>query len=625
MIAFAAWRHWSHRARPGAAGPVLVALLLLAFGGGCRREATPATRTTRLLDQLHAPAAPVPGSTARYPRIAIADEYRMVLASATAPPQAASVVEHARVPIDATPGAVLRASLGIGALAPDAPAVVFQVVRIADGHAATVLERSVRDALAWTEVEAALPPGPAELVFASYGQGVGTGAWYGDVRIVAPAPVRERARPNLLLISLDTLRADHLGVYGYERDTSPNMQRLFGDEGVVVATVVGPATNTIDGHIGMLEGLLPVVGRLESDSIRVWHAESTISIADALRGAGYRTAAFTENAMLDGPAGFYRGFDTYFELKNREGADKRGMPRALGHIERTFGRGIEWMRANDDRPFFLFLHTYQVHTPYAAPPAFAHLFPTPDDASTARRDIDEYDREIVYTDAEVGRLLDRMKADGLLDNTVVVVTADHGEEFGEHGYRFHGPTLASEVLHVPLLLRADSLLPRGLRADGPVGLIDLAPTLLDLLGVAVPAGMQGVSQLPHLRGQADARPALLFSEANSPWAHTYAGLDESWQPPSLSVTDWPWRLVRRHGPSWSLYNLQTDPAERDDLWARYSGDARIAALRERLDSYLVDGRRLQAEREATVTGALGARPAVEPEREEKLRELGYIE
>jgi arylsulfatase A-like enzyme len=149
--------------------------------------------------------------------------------------------------------------------------------------------------------------------------------------------------------------------------------------------------------------------------------------------------------------------------------------------------------------------------------------------------------------------------------------------------------------------------------------------LLDLLGVAVPAGMQGVSQLPHLRGQADARPALLFSEANSPWAHTYAGLDESWQPPSLSVTDWPWRLVRRHGPSWSLYNLQTDPAERDDLWARYSGDARIAALRERLDSYLVDGRRLQAEREATVTGALGARPAVEPEREEKLRELGYIE
>jgi arylsulfatase A-like enzyme len=183
--------------------------------------------------------------------------------------------------------------------------------------------------------------------------------------------------------------------------------------------------------------------------------------------------------------------------------------------------------------------------------------------------MDAYDAEIAYTDSEVARLLKAIDRALPADDTILIVLSDHGEEFGEHGRRYHGGTLANETLRVPLMLRAPGRLPAGQRRTGPVGLVDLVPTLLELLDIEEPYPLQGRSVLAHLRHDQALPTTPLYSVADSPFTMTYKGVDKSWQPPARAVTLWPDRLLsekKDDGRRYWLFDLSSDPGQTKDLY-----------------------------------------------------------
>lgn len=307
--------------------------------------------------------------------------------------------------------------------------------------------------------------------------------------IPPPAPTPQR---NVILVSLDTLRARSVHAYGCPRDTTPTLDRRMAQAGALVRTAVVPFPFTPPSHMTMLTGLEPCAHGV-TDLHHVLAAGRT-TLAETLRAAGYGTAAFTEDAYLVAGNGFDRGFDVYRENRSEESASP-------GFAAETLADAAGWLAGHAERPFFLFVHTYQVHDPYTPPRGYAGLFPDVDrdDKNDAARA--DYEREIRYTDDLFTGFLDALEAHGAADDTIVVVTADHGEGFGEHFWTGHGFDLHDEALLVPLLLRAPGLIPAGRVVEEQVGLVDLAPTLLELLDLPAPGDVQGRSFARLLTGR----------------------------------------------------------------------------------------------------------------------------
>ena len=349
----------------------------------------------------------------------------------------------------------------------------------------------------------------------------------------------------------------------------------------------------------------------------------SLRLADVLRTAGYRTAAFSENAWVQGYLGFSAGFETFVE--NRKSAT--GLDTA-GHIADTFTKGLGWLERHRSEPFFLFLHTYQVHAPYVPPDN--HAFSSPPNANLAQLESDLYDGEIAYTDTWVARLIARIEELVPSDDTIIVVTSDHGEEFGEHGGRTHGAQIISEVVHVPIMFHAPGILPTGVRRTGPMSLADLMPTLLDLVDLPIPDGLDGHSLSGHLKTGHPVIHRNIFSEARSGHFFTYKDTRKDWLPPTLGVTNWPWRLVRirtMSGPRWELYNLASDPAERDNLYQ--ANHPQVALLAPLLGTYEQRSLKREQQLEALYRGGIRLPKATEslqidPALTEKLRSLGYL-
>lgn len=603
----------------------------------------------RVSDLRGAAAAVVQGSTAEYPRVTIKDDTRLSIAL----PKDGHDKRRTVVPLTLPEGAAIHLSYGIQqAIA--APATM--VMKMASGGS----ERTLLTA----KLTKGQPPGWTNLSLPLDGlQGEATLT----VEVASADPANEAPRmslsapvvtkvasakrpPNVILISLDTLRADHMGIYGYHRDTSPRMDELFETEGMVVDRVISQAADTFYGHMALFVGMRPSTpitfvpfGRTKLSRLHSW----ALTLPEVFRAAGYRTAAFTENALLMGGGVFNRGYEVYHEEKgiekkpkpqNKGGKNGFTLPKAEGHIEWTFDRGLEWLEGHTDQPVFMFLHTYQVHSPYQPPESYAYLYPTPHGSPDQRIDIDRYDREIRYTDDQVYLLVEKLRSLGILDNTILIITSDHGEEFGEHGAREHGAHLNSEALHVPLLIRAPGLLPAGVRREGPFGLVDLMPTLLDLLGLDTPPNVTGSSLASHLLNGTVGSTQPLYSEARSLLRWTYEhggkfGLDPDWKGPGFSVTSWPYRLVKeigKNGPSYSLFHLDADPGE---LWNFYHEDmAEFDEMKRALDEYDEECERRRAQWtdafKAAKDGAEVDEPApveMDDARKEKLRALGYIQ
>ena len=422
-----------------------------------------------------------------------------------------------------------------------------------------------------------------------------------------PATCAPVARPNILLISLDTLRADHLPLYGYHRPTSPNLERLAA-EGVVFEQALSQSSSTLPSHRSLFQA---------RPASRLHDAGPVL--AELLKRAGYTTAAFTGGGNVAAAFGFGRGFARYDESTPPPG-------RFVG----VFPRFERFLREEATEPFFVFLHGYDIHHPYDPPAPFADAFspgyqgaitgaatglflnkvrrihqfadytgPVEVNADDRRRVEDLYDGAILYADTYLGRVDALLAERGLADTTHVIVLSDHGEEFWEHGSVLHSFTVYQEMLHVPLVMRLADRRWAGRRVPDLVRLMDVSPTLLDLADVAQPATMVGHSLLPLVAGGPGPQRAV-----------AEMGRFKAWFDPPFKL------ILGEEAMSVELYDLVADPGEQRDLAAT------AVATRSRLAAELAAalGQAIAVE----VSGSARTQ-AADPRVLDQLRALGYIE
>jgi arylsulfatase A-like enzyme len=438
---------------------------------------------------------------------------------------------------------------------------------------------------------------------------------FGEPIVLAPAP-RPVLPTNVVLISMDTLRARSVAAFGSERPTSPTLD-AFAAEGATFENAFSPAAFTLPGHLSMLTGLWMRTHRAITMFSSLSPAHRTL--AESMQSSGYATAAFTSGAWIMPWIGFRRGFDVYGEMPpGTYGEDVVG-----GTPYDAFTWGLDWLRANAGRPCFLFLHNYVVHGPYKPPRPYSALFgPLPSYAPDTERWRLAYEQEVRYADDQVRAFLEGLAALGLAERTLVVVTADHGEQFGEHGGLEHTYDVHDEVAHVPLVMRLPGAIPPGRRIVEPVSLADIVPTILDLTGLPPAEAVDGTSLLPLLDGT---RPTLprdgVFTEAESQ--------------PDVGWTDLAAIRTRTHActhrggaDTWECYDRRIDPWEAASPLTDPPSDVRAMLARFEA-SAPPTGAPVAVETPpgAASDGPTNAAPApdVGDERREQLKSLGYVE
>jgi arylsulfatase A-like enzyme len=322
----------------------------------------------------------------------------------------------------------------------------------------------------------------------------------------------QHERWNVILVSIDSLRADHLGSYGYGRDTSPNIDALAA-EGVLFERATAQAPWTLPSHASMLTSLYSRTHQADDPRKRLPGTQPTL--ASTLRESGHSTHAIVSGTFMWAHFGLAKGFDSYDDsiIQSSHQANHEAITSPEIH------QRVRGLLDREEEPFFFFLHYWDVHYDFVPPPPYDTLF-DPDyegsiDSSqfiqnpAIRPEMDPrdlqhvialYDGEVAWVDSWLGKLVNELKERGLYDRTVIVLTSDHGDEFFEHGEKGHQHSLYEELLHVPLIIRIPGLA-EGKRIAERVELIDIMPTLLELTGAPAAPGMQGRSLLPLIRGE----------------------------------------------------------------------------------------------------------------------------
>lgn len=409
-----------------------------------------------------------------------------------------------------------------------------------------------------------------------------------------PRPALPRTPRHLVLVTIDTLRADRLGVYGNSQVATPRLDRI-AREGAWAPQASAHVPLTRPSHVSLFTGRLPVETGVR-DNVSPAVVPETPLLAEVLKGAAFQSAAFVSSVVLEPSSGLDRGFDTY--SASFEGT---GDAQFLNSLQRkgdlTTADAIGWLEGRrqqaPDARLFLWLHLYEPHDPYEPPEPYATRY--------AGR---PYDGEVAYSDELVGRLDDALGRLGIRDETLLLVTSDHGEGLGEHGETLHGFFAYQTTLRVPFLVRGPGVAP-GTRIDATVRLVDVFPSVLDVLGVAPPAGapLAGVSLAPALRAERAASEPVTYAESLVPLLHF------GWSDLRV-VREGRWKYIAAPRPE--LFDLGADPGERDNLATKQASKAE--AMRGVLRGYL--------DRERRSGGAnAGAAPA---ELLEKLGALGYV-
>lgn len=444
--------------------------------------------------------------------------------------------------------------------------------------------------------------------------------------------VPRKAPLNVVLISLDTLRADHVGTYGYARPVSPAIDALAAD-GAVFENVFSTASWTIPAHVSMFTGLNGVRHRVYDERGRM--DPRTVTLAEKMREKGFATHAITAGGFVSATFGFAKGFDEYH-------MEKWGFEDST-EAEKTGREAAQWIEKNTDRPFFLLLHTYQIHLPYKSPEPYRSMFLGPSPRwtffdlgrdgggregiyktfSEADREniIGLYDAGIRYTDETLIKpVVEALRRLGLYDRTLIIVTADHGEEFFEHGGWNHTHGVYNEAIRVPLVLKMPDSKYKGRRIAPFVRLIDLMPTVLDLFGIPTEElKLDGSSLLPLLKGKEKADRPFLAEHADN--------VNENQVPQRLALSAGRLKAIINHPfteknlaffsdtppdfPPIELYDLAADPLEKVNLADRPSEAGRALIAKAREHDRLVPKRG---------KGKLKVDKALE----EQLRSLGYI-
>lgn len=384
-----------------------------------------------------------------------------------------------------------------------------------------------------------------------------------------------RSRLNVLLVTFDTTRADHIGCYGYNEISTPTLDGLAA-ESVVFEQAHTAVPITLPSHSTIMTGLYPPAHGARDNGLFVL-GDDVPTLASILSGSGYATAAAIGAFPLLGRFGISQGFEFFDDNVLTPEIDFRGRPTIPKHgmffderrAEDVNAALLSWFESSLREPFFAWAHYFDPHQPFAPPTPYDQLYAT-----------HPYDGEIAYADGCFGRLIARLKELGVWDRTAVVFVADHGEGLGEHDEATHSMLLYETTLHVPLIIRIPGQPPR--RVAQPVGTVDIAPTLLDLLEIPNPPEMQGRSLLPAMQGS-ELEPRALYAETLSPrlsngWGELRAVYVES--------------RKYIHGPRPELYDLHTDPAELSDLAA--ARPAEVAEMYGLLDRELQRIRRGEA-------------------------------
>ncbi len=434
--------------------------------------------------------------------------------------------------------------------------------------------------------------------------------------------VRDPTRPDLVLLTLDTTRRDRLTFYGYARETTPRLQAL-ADSGMVFEDAISVHTNTAPAHASMLTGLYPRSHAVERNTDAL--ADEVETLPEILREHGYDTAAFISGRTLRRRTGLSRGFDVYDDMV--ETAWRR-------NGRGTVDAAVAWLESRTgERPFFLWVHLFDVHYPYQPPQELLRVFlgerapaklPHARGLKTQRRLSPEqveaveagYDAAILYADHHLGRLLNAI-ADRQIAETFIALTADHGETLHERDWAFdHGARVTDEQIRVPLVLCCRS---PGSRIAGQVSVVDVMPTFLDVAGLPAPAGISGRSLLAaepagaprpvfsHARPERERVPELPAELAER---LVEKGLIDAVRVPPHKLVAWP---TSDGGRALQLFDLESDPGETRDVAAEQP--RRVQALGALLEQWRASTRVAQA----------AAAPALSPEDEEALRALGYIE
>ena len=407
-----------------------------------------------------------------------------------------------------------------------------------------------------------------------------------------PGGVDPRAL-NLLVITLDTTRADRLGAYGYQNAGTPNLDALARD-GVLFEHASTSAPLTLPAHSTLFTGRFPPAHGVR-DNGGYFLSDSEETLAEMLKGRGYATGGFIAAYVLDSKWGISQGFDTYFDDFDLS----KYKVFSMGAIQRpgneVVDRALPWIDQHRGSRFFAWIHLYDAHTPYNPPEPFASRYPN-----------DRYQGEVSFSDAQVGRVIDFLRERGLMDRTVIVVMGDHGESLNDHGEATHGFFIYESVMHVPLIVRAPFSAMLHRRVEEPVRSVDVTPTVLDLLGVPKPAVvMDGQSITPLMTGARNEMGLEAYAEAVYPLHHF------GWSD-LRALRQGRYKLIAAPRPE--LYDLQTDPFERTNVFGerRALGDRMLGRLAE-----------MEKHFEASAAPKSEA-VEVDPDARARLAALGYV-
>jgi len=358
------------------------------------------------------------------------------------------------------------------------------------------------------------------------------------------------APSNLVLITIDTLRADRLGCYGYSNAQTPNLDQL-AKRGVLFENAITHTPLTAPSHASIFTGVYPTVHKVRDTGGFVL-AGSQATLAQILQQRGWSTAAFVGSSVLKRQFGFDRGFSVYDDEMPKPDPRRVTGDYAERRAAEVVDRALRWVTTGSGKPFFLWVHLFDPHSPYDPPSPFrekysGHL----------------YDGEVAYTDQQVGRLLAVVMRKTGADNTLVAVLSDHGESLGEHGEYTHGVFLYDSTLRVAFLLAGPGV-PAGKRVKFQARAIDVLPTLLELMGAPPPKGIQGISVVPAWKGkgipEAPSYIETLYPKINMGWAEL------------RGIRTNRWKYI--HAPQPELYDLSRDPAEATNVIGSHAAEAR---------------------------------------------------
>ena len=434
--------------------------------------------------------------------------------------------------------------------------------------------------------------------------------------LVAGSSCGRHVGPNLVLIVIDTMRADRLSCYGYKENRTPNIDAL-ANRGVLMDRAVSHVPITLPSFSTIMTSRLPPTNGVHYNG-GFYLDDSALTLAEILGERGYSSAAVVASIVLSSVNGISQGFAEYddnFPEFHGYRREIRMTQSRLNHTQRRAEEVTDRVLSLADTlaaesPFFLFAHYFDPHSPLDPPPPYSLINPLLN-AGSEEMDSEYYDGEVAYTDKHIGRLLDGLEARGMLENTLVVLAGDHGEGLGDHGEKSHGYYVYDTTLHVPLIYSMPGRIPEGETFKGLARLIDVAPTILDIMGIAWDKyGFQGVSDYPFDKGAH--RDTFSYLECAAPYiGYGWCAL--------RGVQNGSWKYIS--APREELYDLASDPGEETNVLDQRPDVA--DSLRDELEQ-LVSGIDIYHGNGSGQEMSTASDSSLDMDFQEKLRALGYV-